>query len=223
MKIFTQKRFFALVAGVLLSGSVLAGVRTKRITLTAETGAKISVNGNVIAPADNEIAIEPYQTAVVKVEKVGFITAERSYLNDGNHEIPRTEFIKLEVDEAWEASIAIDQANHDVELKPSLKEEDAWKKISGIVTGYFDILETTDKSAGYLRTGWVLKNYKTATIRTRVIIKSASTDPLVYKAKLVSEIGKPGASSSQDEAFKPWDRVLRSYENLIPDLQSRLK
>lgn len=219
---------FTFLAGIVallfcIPGNATAFVRSKTITINTETGGKIFVEGKLVGTNTAEIEIESYTTANVKIEKIGFITAERTYINDGQHDIPRTEFIKLDVDEAYEGSLAIDQANRDIELKTTLKEEDAWKKISSIITSYFDILETTDKSAGYLKTGWVLKNFKNATIRTRVIIKNGSSEPLVYKAKLVSEIGKPGATSSQDESFKQWDRVLRAYENVIPDLQSRLK
>ena len=206
-----------------IPGTTIAAVRSKTITISTETGGKIMLDGKLVGTATAEIEIASYTTASIKIEKVGFITAERTYINDGQHEIPRSEFIKLEVDEAFEGSVAIDQGNRDIELKTTLKEDEAWKKISSIITGYFDILETTDKSAGYLKTGWVLKNFKNATVRSRVIIKNGSTDPLVYKAKLVSEIAAPGATSGQDEKFKQWDRVLRAYENVIPDLQSRLK
>ncbi len=71
-------------------------------------------------------------------------------------------------------------------------------------------------------TAWVVKNYKAATIRTRLIIKTTSNDPLSYKGKLISEIAPSGTSSSHDENFKAWDRLLRSFENVMPELQSRL-
>ena len=150
------------------------------------------------------------------------MTEERNYINDGNHEIPRADFIKLEVDEAYENSFTTDLVNRDKDIHTNLKEDDAWKLVSRVVTSYFDVIEVTDKATGYMRTSWVTKNFKNATIRTRLIIKTGSSDPLFYQAKLVSEIGKAGATANQDESFKPWDRALRTFENVIPDLQSRL-
>lgn len=205
-----------------LAINVQAGVKSKKLTINTESGAKIYVDGKLIAPTSAEIKIEAYSTANVRIEKPGFVTEERNYINDGNHEIPRAEFIKMETDEAYQNSFTADMSNHDIDLKTNLKEDDAWKLVSRIITGSFDVIEVTDKATGYMRTSWVTKSFKNATIRTRLIIKTGSSDPLVYKAKLVSEIGKPGSSASQDDAFKPWDRVLRSFENVIPDLQSRL-
>lgn len=218
-----RKPFLFLLSLCLFAGmQSWAGVRDKRLTINTENGAKIYVNGKLIAPTTAEFVVEAYTTANVKVEKPGFVTEERNYINDGNHEIPRAEFIKLDVDEAWENSSSSDVANHDIDIKTNLKEDDAWKLISRIITGNFDVIEVTDKATGYMRTSWVVKTFKNATVRTRLIIKTGSSDPLIYKAKLVSEIGRVGATAGQDESFKPWDRVLRSYENMIPDLQSRL-
>ena len=182
----------------------------------------IIVDGKQIATTTTEIKVLPYTSTNVRVEKVGYVTEERNYLNDGAHEIPRADFIKLEVDDAYQNSFTTDLANHDIDIKTGLKEDDTWKLISRIITSTFDVIEVTDKATGYMRTAWVMKSFKSATIRTRLIIKTGSSDPLVYKAKLVSEIGKPGATASQDENFKSWDRVLRTFENVIPDLQSRL-
>jgi hypothetical protein len=62
------------------------------------------------------------------------------------------------------------------------------------------------------------------TIRTRIIIKETSTEPLVFKIKLVSESsGLPLTSVKSDELYKEWDRVLRSYSDVIGEFQARLK
>lgn len=216
---------FFIIAGCLLFGGATvasAGVKSRTITINTETGAKIWVDGKLIGPTTAEIKVPAYGTANVRVEKTGYVTEERNYINDGNHEIPRSDYIKLEVDEAYENSFTTDIVNHDIDIKTNLKEDDAWKLVSRIITTTFDVIEVTDKATGYMRTSWVTKSFKNATIRTRIIIKTGSSDPLVYKAKLVSEIGKAGATASQDENFKPWDRALRTFENVIPDLQSRL-
>ncbi len=224
-RISVKNLLFLVVVGCLLTGipgRALAGVKSRTLTINTESGATIFVDGKLIGPTTAEIKVPAYSTANVRIEKAGFVTEERNYINDGNHEIPRSDYIKLEVDEAYENSFTTDIANHDIDIRTNLKEDDAWKLVSRVITTTFDVIEVTDKATGYMRTSWVTKSFKNATIRTRLIIKTGSSDPLVYKAKLVSEIGKAGATAGQDENFKPWDRVLRTFENVIPDLQSRL-
>ncbi len=199
-----------------------AKVKSRKITISAENGAKIYVNGTLIGGTTTEIKVAANSRSNVRIEKIGFIPEERNYINDDQHKLPQSEFVKLEPDDAYENSFTTDVANRDIDIKTNLKEDDAWKLVSRIITGYFDVIQVTDKATGYMCTAWVVKNFKAGTIRTRMIIKTGSTEPLVYQAKLVSEIGPAGASANADEHYKPWDRVLRTFENAIPDLQSRL-
>ena len=132
--------------------------------------------------------------------------------------------VELEADEAFSSSIQTDIANVDMTVNSSKSDQEAFKVIASIVTSYFDVLETSDGTTGYLRTAWAVKSFKTSTIRTRVIVKLSTSTPTVYKVKLVSEYSNiPGKSAKEDEAFSEWSRILRKYENMIPELQSRLK
>ena len=89
---------------------------------------------------------------------------------------------------------------------------------------YIDVIEMTDKETGYLRTAWSLKTFRQNTVRTRMIIKETSAEPLMFKIKLVSEAsGIPLTSVKSDELYKEWDRVLRSYSNVIEEFQARVK
>lgn len=199
-----------------------AKVKTKKIVINTEADAKIIIDGKQVAANTTQIKVLPYSTVNVRIEKVGFINEERNYVNDGKHVLPESDFIKLEKDDAYENSYVTDIANRDVDIHTTHTEDDAWKLISRIITNNFDVIQVTDKSTGYMCTAWVVKTFKAATVRTRLIIKTAGTDPLTYKAKLVSEIGPSGTSASQDENFKSWDRLLRTFENVVTDLQSRL-
>tara|TARA_R110000787_G_scaffold81036_2_gene175883 strand:- start:42471 stop:42686 length:216 start_codon:yes stop_codon:yes gene_type:complete len=63
----------------------------------------------------------------------------------------------------------------------------------------------TDKETGYLRTSWSLKAFRQNTVRTRMIIKESSSEPLVFKVKLISESsGLPMTSVKSDELYKEW-------------------
>ena len=202
--------------------TLYAKVRPKKITINTENDAKKFVDGKLVNNTSTEIKVGAYAQVNVRVEKAGYITQERNYINDGKHTLASTDYIKLEKDDAYENSMVTNLANQDIDVRTSHNEDDSWKLINRIITGYFDVIAVTDKATGYMCTAWVVKSFKAATIRTRLIIKTGNTDPLTYKAKLVSEIAPPGVAASSDESFRNWDRLLRTFENVVPELQSRL-
>jgi len=138
---------------------------------------------------------------------------------------PKTYYVEMKRDDAYDASIQTDIANIDIELVCNTMDKDtAWKLINQVVLSYIDVIEMTDKETGYLRTSWSLKTFIQNTIRTRIIIKESSSDPLVFKIKLVSESSNiPMTSVKSDELYKEWDRVLRTYSDVIGEFQARLK
>ncbi len=206
-----------------LSFAPLNHPKPKKVTISTETDAKIFVDGVQVDVTTTTIKVPSYATVNVRIEKVGFITQERNYVNDGNHEIPKTDYIKLEKDDAYESSLTTDLANRDIDVGTNHNEDDSWKLIARIITTNFDVIQISDKATGYMCTAWVVKNFKAATVRTRLIVKTTSNNPLAYKVKLISEIAPAGTSSSHDETFRSWDRILRSFENVIPELKSRLE
>lgn len=211
-----------LVCVVCLPSAAFCAVKTHKIVINTESFASIFIDNKLAGTTSVTVKIPAYSTLYVRVEKPGFVTQERIYINDGNHELPSKDYIQLDKDDALENSVISDVANHDVEIRAAKPEEEAWKLVNRITTGYFDIITITDKTTGYLSTAWVVKTYKSATIRTRLIVKTSNNEPLTYKIKIVSEIAKPGTFASADESFRAWDRLLRSYENTLPEMQSRL-
>ena len=206
-----------------VSLSATAGKRVVRFS-ASEPDAKIFVDGKLMGSGQLEIMIQAYACVTVKVEKVGFLVGLIEFCNKPNYSPPpKTYFYPMEKDDAYDASEATDVANVDIEVKTTKKEDDAWKLLSQIITTYFDVLEVTDKNTGYLRTAWVIQTFKQKTIRTRIIVKLASSDPLAYKIKLVSEVANSNqVSVKSDELFKEWDRILRKYREVIHEAQTRL-
>jgi hypothetical protein len=192
---------------------------------TSETDAEIYIDGKLMGKGSAEVVILSNSCVTVRVEKIGYLTETITFCNKKHDAVPpKTYYVKMAKDDAYDASIQTDIANIDIELKTKLTETDAWKLISMIVTSYFDVIEVTDRETGYLRTSWVVQSFQQNTIRTRMIVKLGDTDPLTYKIKLVSEESKkPGTSVKSDELYREWDRVLRKYSNVIDELQSRLK
>lgn len=202
-------------------------VGKKKVEVGAsEADAEIYVNGKLIGKGSSVITVPSKDCVTVITKKIGFLTEKIEFCNKkGMTSPPKTYYIEMRRDDAYDASIQTDIANIDIEIKVNEMDKDtAWKLINQIVLSNIDVLEMTDKETGYLRTAWSLKTFLQSTVRTRVIVKEASTKPLTFKVKLVSEVSElPMVSVKSDELFKEWDRVLRSYGNVISEFQARVK
>lgn len=197
----------------------------EKIKISAsEQDAVIYVDGKP-SGSSAEIKIDKGSCVTVKVVKTGFLTETLSFCDKKNAaSIPKTLFIDMKRDDSYDASTKIDFANNDIDVRTSKPEADAWRLMNQIITSQFDIIEITDRETGYLRTAWAVQSFKGNTIRTRIVVKLGSNDPLYYKVKLMSEqSGEPGTSPKADEKFVEWDRVLRKYENVINEIQTRIK
>lgn len=190
----------------------------------SEQDAVIFVDGKP-SGSSAEIKIDKGSCVTVKVVKTGFLTETLSFCDKKNAaSIPKSVFIDMKRDDSYDASTKIDFANNDIDVRTSKPEADAWRLMNQIITSQFDIIEITDRETGYLRTAWAVQTFKGNTIRTRIVVKLGSNDPLYYKIKLMSEqSGEAGTSPKADEKFVEWDRVLRKYENVINEIQTRIK
>ena len=151
---------------------------TVSIKISTDADAQIFVNGSLVGSGKAEIKVAKNSTVNVKVKKAGYISEERNYKNDGVMKLPKSEFITLQKDASFESSSTNDLANRDIDIKTTKTEEDAWKKLSSIITGSFDVIEVTDKSTGYLRTAWAVQKFGPVIIRTRLVIKIGNENPL---------------------------------------------
>ncbi|MFT4801548.1 MAG: hypothetical protein ACI93N_001322 [Flavobacteriaceae bacterium] len=202
-------------------------VGKKKIQLgVSESDAEIHINGRLVGKGSTEVLVPKDACVTVIVKKNGFLEEKIEFCNKkGMTAPPKTYYIEMKADDSYDASIQTDIANIDIAIPINVMDKDtAWKVINRIVLNYIDVIEMTDKETGYLRTAWSLKAFMQNTIRTRVIIKESSSDPLVFKVKLISEESNlPFTSVKSDELYKEWDRVLRSYSDIISELQARLK
>lgn len=199
----------------------------RRIDLgISQSDAEIYINGKMVGKGSTEVTVPSDACVTVVVQKIGYLTEKIEFCNKkGMTKPPKSYYIEMKRDDAYDASIQTDIANVDIELNVrGTSKDEAWKLINQIVLNYIDVIEMTDKETGYLRTAWSLKSFKQNTIRTRIIVKEASDDPLVFKVKLISEqSGQPMTSVKSDELYKEWDRVLRSYSDVIGEFQARIK
>ncbi|AUC82198.1 hypothetical protein [Lacinutrix sp. Bg11-31] len=207
------------------NNSILVG--KKKVELgVSESDAEIFINGKLVGKGGTEVTVPKNDCVTVIIKKVAYLTERIEFCNKKDMtKPPKTHYVEMKRDDSYDASILTDIANIDIELKCNSMEKDkAWKLINQIVLTYIDVIEMTDKETGYLRTSWSLKTFMQNTVRTRIIIKESSSDPLMFKVKLISEAsGMPMTSVKSDELYKEWDRVLRSYSNVISEFQARVK
>lgn len=209
-----------------LLSTLLLSCTSKAIFVASEQDAKIYVNNELKGQGKTSVIFIPKKTCVyVSVRKEGFLNSDLNYCPIGNYGAPEEKFISLNLDDSYNASVKNDYANKDFEqtINSKFSENEAWKIISQIITSYFDNLEMADRETGYMKTAWQIKNFSNKTIRTRVILRQSGSNPLKYKIKIVSEYAdQPNTSVRSDEMFKEWDRVLKSYDGLITEFQTRL-
>jgi len=215
-----------LIALFVLICSIQATANKYVIVNASESDAKIFVDGKDLGTGSLKVKIPKESCVVVRIEKPGFLSTEQTYCNKkGTTKPPRSQYFALKKDDAIEASVKTDQANVDfsVSVQEKYTPKEAWRILTQVITDYFDAIELSDQETSYLRTAWTVHTFQQNTIRTRVIVKLADTSPYKIKVKLVSESsGEPGTSPKSDEKFREWDRVLRKYQNLINDIQTRL-
>ncbi len=209
----------------ILAATYLAGYSQSKILITtSDPDAVIKVDENAVGQGSYTLVLNwQKKCAHVTVEKLGYITSSHTFCTTEHP--PKTYSFLLVKDESYDASSQSQNANNDISIvvKKNLTETDAWKLIGQIVTDKFDVIEVSDKETGYMRTSWVVQSFNTNTIRTRLIVKLGDTDPLTYKIKVESEYsGASGTSVNADEKFKEWDRVLRKYDDIFSEFQTRL-
>lgn len=221
-----MKKQMNLILIALLVIALSSCYTTYKIT-TSESDAEIFIDSEPKGRGTvDSYDVKEGRCVTVKVEKAGFLTSESRHCYDGvTFGSPKIITVNLVPDESYTSSMQSDFANKDFEQQVSskLSAEESWKIVSQVVTSYFDNLEMADQLTGYMKTSWQVKSFSNKTIRTRVIVKQSSIEPLKYKLKIVSEYSdNPSESVKNDDKFKEWDRILRTYNELINEFQARL-
>ena len=111
----------------------------KRIEVgTSESDAEIYVNGKMVGKGTVEVTVPSNDCVTVIAKKVGFLTERIEFCNKKKMTAPpKTHYIEMQRDDAYDASVQTDIANIDIELKVNDMEKDrAWKLINQIVLTY---------------------------------------------------------------------------------------
>jgi hypothetical protein len=143
---------------MLVSFTVLSNNKEVIITCSEQT-AKIYANMEFVGNSGCKVLVKHYMVTNIRIELPGFQTINRELFNDKDHpKLEKSYHFTLFKDEKWDASVSSNVANENISLKSNLSEDKAWKVISEVITNYFDILEVSDKSTGYIRTSYLTQN-----------------------------------------------------------------
>lgn len=201
----------------------------------------------VVYPSDAVIKVNGSYygegTALVKIKKKDFISLEcsapgyetlttRVYGNDDRKTIE----IKLKEDKLLKQtaqssvansffSVKVNKTLYRLDKKTGKRDADkAWKMAHNVLLQYFDEIMTSDMASGFIQTPWIYKNYieSNKTLRCRVTIKESNIGgDLTFQIKLSSEIS-PIQGRSREESFYETDRIIKEFETLISEFQTRL-
>lgn len=224
-----MKRFFLLLFTIIAITSY--GKDIKLVVIPDK--ATIKVNGSYYGEGNALLKIKKNDFVSVEVSCPGYETLNtRIYGNDDR----KTVEIKLKEDMLLKQTLESSLANNyfTVEVNENLYSiaqengkrdtEKAWKMAHQVLLNYFDEIMTSDSASGFIQTPWIYKNYVEAgkTLRHRVTIKEVGVgDGLTFQIKLTSEIA-PIQGRTREESFLESNRIMKEFENIISEFQTRL-
>lgn len=195
--------------------------------------ATININGSYYGEGSAKVLIKKNDFISLECSAPGYETLNtRIYGNDGRKTIE----IKLKEDMLLKQTAESSIANNFFSVKVNKKlytvnkrtgernAENAWKMAHSVLLKYFDEIMTSDMASGFIQTPWIYKNYIESgkTIRHRVTIKESNLGgDLTFQIKLTSEIA-PTQNRNSEEAFMETTRIMKDFETLVSEFQSRL-
>lgn len=221
-------------AALLMIGSLSVQAKKKVVKISVvPSDAQISVDGNYVGDGVVEVSLDKSDFIAIKLEKEGYITQENKfYRSDKRSAISYT----MRPDKFYEASVPSGLVNKffSVTISPEYYTTDkngkrdadkAWRLIHQILFNYFDEMQTTDISSGFIQTPWAYERFSESkqAIRTRVTVKQSgiSDSDLIFQIKISSEEA-PLIGMNNENSYREVVRILKKYEPLISEFQSRL-
>lgn len=194
--------------------------------------AKIYIDGSYVGDGIVTATLRKKDDFIaIKIENPGFVTLQtKIYFKDKRNAYEFT----LKKDDFYDSSTESANANKffnvsvsDKYLEASKDEKEAtllvWKMIHQILLNYYSEIATSDMLSGFVQTPWSKTSFGEANtqVRTRVTVKESNLGgKLTYSIKIESQ--QAPLSSNREESFINTDRVLKQYEQLIPEFQSRI-
>lgn len=220
-------RYVLILSAIMMVGS--SAMAKKKTVLVIPEKAKIFLNGAEVGNGSYVVDFRRGMDFVIlKFEMPGYITKTVRLFKDNPK---NTVSYTLTEDEAMLNSVGaedgVDYANRyfSVTVKKDMNEDETWKRLVSIAINNFENVEIRDKSAGWIRSGWVVRKFPLSeqAVRTRMEIKIqfVGDDEVSYRVRLQSQIADMDCGYS-DQCFHTYDRLLKHYTEVISELQTTL-
>ena len=187
--------------------------------------ADISINNELVGKGKYDIDFERTDKVLITLSRIGYETATYTLLKSDPRQ---TVTYEMDIDEAYENSeggeTAAQYANKWVPIKTrkGMSEDEAWTRMISIIKAAEFELEKTDKSSSWIKTFPAVISYKASEVRTTLeIIPDYSTGEKQYKVRLYFEKRSKKPNESEEAGAERWtkyDRLMKVYKDLIPDL-----
>jgi len=180
---------------------------------TIPKDATISVNGNNVAQGTYSFSLDRNHYLVADVSRQGFFS---STVRIEGTDQPGIVTVTLIEDDAWIASApASDIANKHIRFRATSNKDDdeIWYTLIRYASDYFGDFTVNDKGAGWAKSTWVSRSFSKIKVRSRIEIKRNPGDKKEFTMFISSEYTTK-KDCNDDECFKPWDRVLKTYVEL---------
>lgn len=184
--------------------------------------ASITINGNSVGQGSYSFSMDSDHYLVAEVSRQGYYS--RTVRVDGD-DSPGVITVNLEQDDAWFASApASDIANKNIRFRATSNKDDdeIWYTLIRYASDYFGDFTVNDKGAGWAKSTWVTRTFKNIKVRSRLEIKRNPGDKKEFSIYLSSEYTNR-KDCNDDECFKMWDRVLKTYVELPSALKTAVQ
>lgn len=189
---------------------------------TIPADAIITVRGTNVAQGSYSFKLDRGNYVAADVSCPGYFP--NSITVKGTDE-PGVKTVTLIEDDAWIASApASDIANKVLRFRATSDKSDdeIWYTLIRYASDFFGDFTVNDKGAGWAKSTWVTKSFSKIKVRSRLEIKRNPGDKKEFTIYLASEYTSK-KDCNDDECFKPWDRVLKTYVELPSSLSTSVQ
>lgn len=184
------------------------------IIKTQPEDAIIERGGNPVGTGTYKVSLKRNEYDVIEVRKEGYFSS--TVRIDGTDDEPGIYTVTLVEDDSWTASApASDIANKNIRFRATADKTDdeIWYTLIRYASDYFGDFTVNDKGAGWAKSTWVTKTFSKIKVRSRLEIKRNPGDKREFTLYLSSEYTTK-KDCNDDECYKQWDRVLKTYVEL---------
>ena len=210
---FTIRPYSSSVTEVCLNPDPKYDVRDY-IIKTIPEDATITVGGDRVAQGTYSFSMDREHYLVAEVTRQGYFP---STVRINGTDKPGIVNVTLIEDDAWIASApASDIANKNIRFRATSNKSDdeIWYTLIRYASDYFGDFTVNDKGAGWAKSTWVSRTFSKIKVRSRLEIKRNPGDKKEFTIYLASEYTTKKDCTNDDECFKQWDRVLKTYVEL---------